>query len=275
MNKLKINQAIEAAFAADAYCLGAHWIYDWKLLDSLDIDWQGLNAPQAKWHTTKQKGDYTHYGDHGLWLHEFVLEYGQFDILVYAEFWSNRMQSYTGYIDASSRETLKALELDPASPSGSDSNDLSIIGRIAPLLLVSNNREDFLESVENLVRLTHNSPRVIKAAAYFASVLFDVVEGLNIEQALARTQIDPLLEDALHTAMESKGRSTTTTIRNFGPACGIEGAFEGVIHLLSSYDDYADAIVANAKAGGDSAARGMLVGMIMGADGCSIPPAWH
>ncbi len=65
MNLSTINHAIEAAFVADAYALGAHWIYDEAQLKSLDLNWEALNAPQAIWHKGKQKGDFTHYGDHG------------------------------------------------------------------------------------------------------------------------------------------------------------------------------------------------------------------
>ena len=41
-----------------------------------------------------------------------------------------------------------------------------------------------------------------------------------------------------------------------------------------NYQDYKEAMIANVKAGGDSAARGMLVGMIMGAAGKSLPASW-
>ena len=275
MNNKAIKHSIQAALAADAYSLGAHWIYDWDRLDALQINWEELNAPQAKWHRSKQKGDHTHYGDHGLWLHQFVVEHGKFDVALYAEFWRNKMLSYTGYVDASSRETLKALERDPTCLIGSESSDLSIIGRIAPILLVSSNRKDFLGSVESFVKFTHNSPLVLKAAEFFANVLSDVVEGSDISQALINTKIDPILRDAFQKALDSKGLATSASIREFGPACGIEGAFEGSIHLLCTYDTYAEAIKANAKAGGDSAARGMLVGMLMGAAGHPIPDAWQ
>jgi len=55
MNKQAIENAVEGAFVADTYCLGAHWIYDGKELGALEINWEELNAPQAHWHKTKQK----------------------------------------------------------------------------------------------------------------------------------------------------------------------------------------------------------------------------
>jgi ADP-ribosylglycohydrolase len=274
MNLNTINHAIEAALVADAYALGAHWIYDEAQLKSLDINWEELNAPQSIWHKGKQKGDFTHYGDHGKWLETYVRKNKHFDISTYGGYWLDNMQTYTGYVDASSRETLQTLEKDPKSGKGSRSHDLSIIGRIAPLLLVSSGKEEFLEQVQSFVAFTHNSEVALKAAHFFGSVLYDVAEGAAIADALSRAEVETLLKNAYDAAMQSKGKESFATIRNFGPACGVEGGFEGVIHLLLTYEEYKEAMMANAKAGGDSAARGMIVGMIMGAAGKEIPHSW-
>lgn len=274
MNTDTINHAIQAAFVADAYCLGSHWVYDEAQLKTLPIDWEGLNTPQAMWHKGKCKGDCTHYGDHGKWLYEFILKNGHFDITMYGGFWLDNMQEYKGYIDGSSRETMEALKKNPHTDKGSSSHDLSIVGRIAPLLLVSNSKEEFLKQVESFVAFTHNSPVVLTAAAFFASVLYDVAEGKSIDKALRDTEVGSALKNAFDAGMNSKGQETFSTIRNFGPACGVEGGFEGVLHLLISYDDFKEAMIANAKAGGDTSARAMIVAMIMGAAGKSIPSSW-
>ena len=274
MNKDTINHAIQAAFVADAYCLGSHWVYDEAQLTTLPIDWGTLNAPQAMWHKGKNKGDFTHYGDHGKWLHEFIQKNDHFDITMYGGFWLDNMQDYKGYIDGSSRETIEALKKDPHTDKGSSSHDLSIIGRIAPLLLVSDSKEKFLKQVESFVGFTHNSPVVLKAAALFASVLYDVAEGKSIDKALHDVDVDPTLQTAFDAGVNSKGLDTFSAIRNFGPACGVEGGFEGVVHLLVSYDGFKEAMIANAKAGGDTSARAMIVAMIMGAAGKSIPSSW-
>ncbi len=193
---------------------------------------------------------------------------------MYGGYWLDNMQTYSGYVDASSRETLEVLRKDPKSDKGSHSQDLSIIGRISPLLLVSSDKEKFLKLVQSFVAFTHNSALALKAAHFFGSVLYDVAEGTSIEDALAHTNVDPLLKNAYDAAMQSKENESFSSIRNFGPACGVKGGFEGVIHLLLSYKDYKEAMIANAKAGGDSAARGMVVAMIMGAAGKEIPPLW-
>ena len=274
MNKDIINKAIEGSLVADAYALGAHWIYDEVQLKDLDVNWDELNAPQAMWHKGKEKGDFTHYGDHTKWLLQFVQDNNHFNLQNYGGLWLDNMQDYKGYVDGSSRETLEALNADPQTNTGSSSHDLSIIGRIAPLLLVSSSKAEFLSQVHDFVAFTHNCPLVLKAAEFFASVLYDVSQGKDISTALSAQTIDAELQSAFDAAMASKAQETVSTIRNFGPACGVEGGFEGAIHLLCSYDSFKEAMVANAKAGGDNAARAMIVGMIMGAAGCDVPSSW-
>ena len=269
-----ITNAILGAFVADAYALGAHWIYDETQLQNLPIDWETLNAPQAMWHKGKEKGDFTHYGDHGKWLYEYIQIKNHFDPSEYATFWVKKMKEYQGYVDGSSRETLAILQNNPQALCCASSHDLSIIGRIAPLLLISSSKEEFWANTQAFVSLTHNSPAVLKAALFFASVLFDVALGADIADTLKHTPIDPLLARAHGVAMNSKGQDSFNAIRTFGPACGVEGGFEGTIHLLLKFNDYKDAMIANAKAGGDNAARGMIVGMIMGAARKAIPQMW-
>lgn len=274
MDNTIIDNAIQGALVADAYCLGSHWIYDETQLKNLPIDWENLNSPQAMWHKGKEKGDFTHYGDHGKWLYEYIQVNRHFDPSQYASFWIEKMKDYHGYVDGSSRETLEIFKNNPQTLFGADSHDLSIIGRIAPLLLVSKTKQEFLANTQMFVSLTHNSPIVLKAAQFFASVLFDVALGADIADALEHTAVDPILARAHVAALNSKGKESFSTIRTFGPACGVEGGFEGTIHLLLSYDDYKSALIANAKAGGDNAARAMIIGMIMGAANKEIPQLW-
>lgn len=272
-NKL-IQNAILGALVADAYALGSHWVYDEQQLSSLPIDWDSLNPPQALWHKGKVKGDFTHYGDHALWLYEFIQQTGSFSIEEYKKYWCHKMESYEGYIDGSSRDSLALLKQTPGLICGAASHDLSIIGRISPLLLISPDKEQFLKHVHEFVSLTHNSPLVRDAAQFFATLLFDVVGGKSIRGALDSANVPDSLADRYRKALMSKGKESFHTIRTFGPACGVEGGFEGTVHILSSYTDYQDAMMANAKAGGDNAARGMIIGMLLGAEGKTIPLSW-
>ncbi|HSO10397.1 MAG TPA: ADP-ribosylglycohydrolase family protein, partial [Desulfoprunum sp.] len=54
-------------------------------------------------------------------------------------------------------------------------------------------------------------------------------------------------------------------------------ALPAAVHLILRYEtDLRQALIENVMAGGDSAARGLVVGMILGAAGgpAAIPPEW-
>lgn len=275
MDNKRIHCAIKGSLIADAHALGSHWIYDEHQLHSLPIDWEELNPPHALWHKGKIKGDFTHYGDHTMWLYDFIIQNRSFSIEKYREYWCQKMKTYGGYIDGSSRDTLSCLDANPFSVHGATSHDLSIIGRIAPLLLISLNKKEFLTHVNELVSFTHNYSLVKDAAQFFGALLFDVVGGKNLMDAFTSTPVPDSLTERYQKALLSKGKTSFETIRSFGPACSIEGGFESVIHILITYDNYREAILANAKAGGDNAARGMIIGMLLGGEGHGIPILWE
>ncbi|MDQ7061050.1 MAG: ADP-ribosylglycohydrolase family protein [Sulfurimonas sp.] len=274
MNTAKIHNSVKATLVADSYLLGSHWVYNASALEALDINWQELNAPYAMWHKGKEKGDFTHYGDHAQHLLKFVQTTQDFKINDYAPKWLEMMKDYKGYIDGSCRTTLEILEEDISRTRCATSSDLSIVGRIAALLYVSDTKDDFLSNVEDFVAFTHNDEEVLKVASYFASVLYDVIKGSNIKDALASTKIDASLKEAFNAAKLSQNEPTLETIYKFGPACSVGEGFKGALHLLFKYDNYKEAMIANAKAGGDSSARGMIVAMLMGANDCDVPQSW-
>lgn len=275
MKKVHIKNAVEMALIADSYLLGSHWIYDEDELKNLKIDWQELNPPSVMWHKGKVKGDFTHYGDHTKWLLDFVEKKHSFDLVAYKALWIEKMKTYTGYVDGACRETMEALEKNPNVITGASSHDLSIAGRVAPLLYVSESKAEFLTHVQSFVRFTHNDETTLHVAIFFANILYDVADGKSILDALQTTQIDTSLHSNLAFALASQGKNTFKSIRDFGPACSVDGGFEGTVHLLVTYDNFKDAMIANAKAGGDSSARGMIVGMIMGAAGHDAPSSWR
>jgi ADP-ribosylglycohydrolase len=267
MNK-KIKNSILASLTADAYLLGSHWVYDEEQLKNLPIEWETLNAPQAMWHKGKNKGDFTHYGDQTFFLLEYMALKKKFDKMDFYSFWSEKMSTYSGYIDGATRNALVSMD--------SASNDLSICGRLAPLLLGCNSKESFLSDVKNLVEITHNSELAKITSRFFAELLWDSKENQEIQSNIQNLKGKYLLlEQWINAGVESKNSDTINSIRAFGPACGIDGGFAGVIHLLSLEDDFKTVMQKNAKAGGDSSARGMVVAMILGAqDDCIAHEEW-
>lgn len=236
-NNKKIKELILASLVTDAYCLGAHWVYDEKQLENLEIDWNELNDAKSLWHKDKLAGDFTHYGDQTLWLYEFLKDKDTFDANEYVQFWKEKISSYNGYIDGSSRTTLENID-NNISPSGSSSTDLSIIGRISPLLLVSKSKEEFLNNVENFVKCTHNSNEALSASKFFATVLFEVLEGKSLTEAVLseKNNSNSNIQAYIQSGIDSKDDDTFKSIRDFGPACDINGGFQGIIHLLFKYE---------------------------------------
>lgn len=272
----KIDNAMLGAFTADAYCLGSHWIYDDKQLAALPIDWESLSDPQAMWHEGKKAGDFTHYGDHTLWLVNYLKKHKTFDAQSFAQFWKEQMQDFKGYVDGSSRDTLAHLNANQPADCGPANHDLSICGRIAPLLSISENRQTFTSLAVMFAKVTHNDPTVLEAVHFFASLLWDVIEGKDLTTSIEalKSNYSPMIQTWADEGLASKCKNSFETIRAFGPACGVEGGFAGTIHLLVSFTDFKEAITTNAKAGGDSSSRGMIVGMIFGALGYKIPQSW-
>lgn len=273
----KIKDLVLTSLVTDAYCLGTHWIYDENQLINNDIRWEELNKPLAIWHKGKSAGDFTHYGDQTYWLYEFLKDKDSFDEKEYLKFWFEKMKTYTGYIDGASRDTILNIE-NSVTPSGSNSHDLSIVGRIVPLLKVSKTKEEFLQNVEKFVKLTHNSKEAVKSADFFANLLLMVLEKNDIEKSIVqlKSSYDSYFQDMIQKGLDSKNSDTFKTIREFGPACDINGGFSGVIHLLCKYDNLKDMLISNSKAGGDTSARAMIASVILLANKqmSEIPKNW-
>ncbi|EQB39302.1 hypothetical protein M947_07535 [Sulfurimonas hongkongensis] len=278
-DKKKVKELVLSSLVADAYSLGSHWVYDEKELENLDIDWDELNDAKAPWHKGKMAGDFTHYGDQTLWLYEFLKDKDKFDADAYVEFWADKMSSYDGYIDGSSKDTLINIK-NNISASGASSTDLSIVGRIAPLLLVSNSKKEFLQNVESFVKCTHNSDKAITTAKFFATLLLEVLDGKDIKESIMalKDKFDAKTEAYVDRGVASKSDDTLQAIRDFGPSCDIDGGFVGVVHLLYRHENLKEMLIANAKAGGDSSARAMLATIIFmaqkGKNISDIPASW-
>jgi ADP-ribosylglycohydrolase len=274
----KVYDLINSSLAADSYCLGAHWVYDEKQLKEAKIDWECLNAPLAVWHKTKVAGDFTHYGDQLLWLYTFLKDKTSFDADAYQAFWFEKMQNYTGYIDGASRNTIENIN-NNKTPSGSASSDLAITARIAPLLSISSTPDEFYENVQKFIRVTHNSETALICGDFFAKLLVMVLEKNDIQASIEKLlhlypqEFQKLIQEGI----DSKDADTFATIRKFGPACDVKEGFGGVIHLLCKYKDLKSMLQENAKAGGDSSARGMNAVLIFMANNpqSQLPKQWQ
>ena len=280
----KAEAMVLASFAADSLALGAHWIYDTGEIDRKFGRVEGLLKPlENSYHATKDLGEFTHYGDQTLVLLESIAASSGFDIDDFARRWKKLFATYNGYVDKATKETLAnfASGKNPRE-SGSSSSDLAGAARIAPLVYrYRNDLGELLSSAKTQTAMTHDNPLVIDASDFFARVAWKVLEGETPISAIREVKEEHFRQSVLGQwtaeGLESTRSDTRSAILKFGQFCYVERAFPSVVHLIGKYEgNPREALVENVMAGGDSAARGLVVGMILGAHlGLeAIPSEW-
>jgi len=275
---------VKAAFVADALALGGHWVYNAGVISKKFGRLDSMQAPLGKtYHPTKKAGDFTHYGDQTLVLLESVAREGRFDLARFARDWQALFDGYDGYFDHATKDTLINFKNGRGpEKAGSESTDFSGAARIAPVVYAHRkDRDAMVAACRAQTAMTHNHPEVVAGAEFLARVLWHVLQGqapADAMSAVADGEMDnPAVAGWVSTGLESAEGETLAVIADFGQACAISMAFPATVHLVARYeDDLEAALVENVMAGGDSAARGMAVGMLLGAwlGDEALPSAW-
>jgi ADP-ribosylglycohydrolase len=273
------------SFAADALAVGAHWVYDTGQIDvRFGRVTDFLKPSPPTYHPTKSRGELTHYGDQTLVLLRSVSECGGFDEKHFGRCWREFFRTYSGYFDGATKQTLKNLEAGKTgAEAASASDDLAGAARIAPLVYRYRDEPDRLaDSARRQTALTHNSPGVLAGADFFSRVACRVLQGVRpaaaMEQVAAETALGEPIKGWVGAGLESASEDTRSAVRRFGQMCEIASAFPATVHLIGKYEDRLEqGLIENVMAGGDSAGRGLLAGMVLGAWGghSAIPERWR
>lgn len=273
-----------ASFVGDALALGVHWVYNTRVIDKKWGRVENYVKPERPtYHPTKDLGEFTHYGDQTMVLLESIAEESGFNLKHFAQSWRNLFESYDGYLDSATKDTLENFATGKdIKEAGSGSDDLPGAARIAPLVYCyRNDAGNLIRSVRSQTAFTHNHPEVIDSAEFFARTAVAVLDGASPVAAIQKVMAEDFYREPfvqwVTDGLQSADKDTRQTMLDFGQACEIGFAFPGVIHLIAKYeDDFRLGMIENAMAGGESAGRGMLVGMILGAHlGLeAIPPRW-
>jgi ADP-ribosylglycohydrolase len=265
--------AVLASFAADSLALGVHWIYDaQRIATAFGRVETFLKPAEGSHHSTKDRGEFTHYGDQTLVLLESVAASGGFELKDFSERWQRLFENYTGYLDGATKGTLGniARGMGPGD-AGSASDDLAGAARIAPLLYRYQDDPDTLvRAARAQTAMTHTDPLTVDAGEFFARVGWKILQGASPVAALGEVAGEGFADAAMarwvQEGLESRHTDSGEAIGRFGQTCHTPEAFPGVIHLIAKYEgDLREALVQAVMAGGDSAARGMIVGMVLGA----------
>ncbi len=277
----RLQGLLWGSLVADSHALGVHWIYDQERIRKEYGLIEELLPPGTKYHPGKVAGDFTHYGDQTMWLLQSLDQNKGWNRDRFYLEWKVKMGKYEGYHDHASHETYDAMMTAGGFSAGSMSTELGGAVRIAPLLFYYYNDPNCLTYVEEETAMTHRSQKIVDAAQFLARVVMMVVDGVQpvdaIEKALTDLPKNNTIAPLITKGLQASSQQANDVIKHFGQTCDIAHALPSSIYLIQCFEEsYALALEANAMAGGDSAARGMFVGMVLGAyhgiDG--IPKDW-
>ena len=281
----KLAGLLYGSFIADALALGAHWIYDQEeLRRDFGRVTDFLDPREDSYHPSKRRGQQTHYGDQALTLMESIKSRGRFDVSGFAQDWSRMWDGYSDYFDQATKETLKHLNAGtPAKEAASNSNELGGAARIAPLLalMIGDSVECAVAATRAQTALTHGSHIAGDAAEFLTRIVFALLAGAelraSIEQAAGATYDELDVRAMLQRVEATRPLELATAAQSLGLACPAPQALPTLLMLLDRCgDDFETALIENTNAGGDNAARGLALGMVLGAmHGKSrIPERW-
>ena len=280
MNELKNKQAglLFGSYCADALSLGVHWIYDANELAQKHGRVTGYQAPGPdSYHPHKQAGDQGHVGDQALCLLTFLKREKRWDTVAFMDEWLGMWPTYNDYIDGATKTTLGNIQNQTdKTQGGSDSVEIAGPARIAPLVafLSHSSESEVVQAAIEQTKLTHRSPEAEDTASFLAKASYRLIHGARLEDTVRETAP----EWALKSANSVLPQNAVDAIAKLGPACSISSALPSVIYLALKHGENTEiALIENAMAGGDNCARGLALGMLLGAANgyTSIPEQWR
>lgn len=310
----RIRGCLWGQLIGDALCLGSHWIYNLGEMEQrFPGGLKGFESPyEGHYHFPKQPGEFTHYGDNAMLTLETVAQHGKFDR---ADFWLRYLEhfgspEYTGYLDKATIATLENFAVfedeNPEEPyhaqGGADDDQLSASVALAPIVVAHREDPSLLEIVEEFTRVTQNNDKTVAYVKAIAIVLRDILNGKDFHGSFDRARLmaqglDPqfgyevrrkieagmssTLEFELRQGLDEKMGSITDqavlAVQKLGQSCPLPQSFPAATMCAAKLaHSFPDALLGNARAGGDNAGRGALIGAWLGAlHGYeAIPIAW-
>ena len=279
MNDLKNKKSglLFGSYCADALSLGVHWIYDSQELAKKHGRVNHYKAPGGdSYHPHKQAGDQGHVGDQSMCLLKFLTREKSWDSSNFMEDWLGMWPDYNDYVDGATKATLANVQNQiDKTKGGSDSVEIAGPARIAPIIvfLANSPESEVVKPAVEQTMLTHRSKEAEESATFLARAGYRLIHGANLLDTL--NEIAPTW--ALQKANNVLSENAVDAISKLGPACSISSALPSVLYLALKYeDDIENALIENAMAGGDNCARGLVLGMLLGAANgmASIPNDW-
>lgn len=254
------------SFVGESLALGVHWIYDpVQLLEKFD-DFHRYHAPgKDSYHPSKTAGDQGHVGDQALLLCDSLSTLKSWNPRSFMSTWLDSWQTYDDYFDHATKQVLARVKqgTDPLD-AASSSDELAGPARIAPLvaLLAHEDEAEIIDAVVSQTMLTHSSAEAEEAAVFLGSLCLSLLRGGELDSSIR--SLAPSW--ALKLANVQLEANHDDGLAELGRSCSIKAALPAVIYLLLKHgQSFEDTLYENTVAGGDNCARGLVLGMILGA----------
>jgi ADP-ribosylglycohydrolase len=281
----RIAGLLYGSLAGDALALGAHWIYDQEALRrDFGRVTDYLDPRAGSYHPGKKRGQQTHYGDQTITLMGSLASADGFDFDRFARDWRQMWNGYPDYFDHATKETLAKLgEGTPPREAASPSNELGGAARMAPLLaaMAGEPVEAVVAAARAQTGLTHGSQIAGDAAEFLARLVWALLADAGMEAAIGQAAAVSYaaldLPEIRQRVAATRKVGIAAAAKSLGLACPTAQALPAVLMLLDRCgDDFEDALIENTMAGGDNAARGLALGMVLGAEvgKAGIPERW-
>jgi ADP-ribosylglycohydrolase len=170
---------------------------------------------------------------------------------------------------------------------GALSAEMAGPARSAPVLAAGlaqgASERELIALAQSQTQLTHRSSEAVDTAAFYARLIMNFSAGLDLELGLDAAEGDSsqFVRDLGFKKAQSErvdGMSTSEAVKWLGQSCELTAALPASLLILRRHGhSYEEAMVENVMAGGDSAARGLflggLLGYLHGVD--AIPERWR
>jgi ADP-ribosylglycohydrolase len=295
----------------DAIAMPVHWYYDRTALNRDYPNLQTYQSPRSfhpdsilwrsSYRALNERGNILHqhskfWGQRGIHYHQFlkagqntlnlqlahllsasILHSGRYHLDDYLERYITFMLTEGSHNDTYVEEYHRHFFTRYAQghpPRQCGGNDIHIGGlaHVGFLCAQLGDRHTARQAVREHIGFSH-SPAVVSAAEALTQMIFDALDGKPVRQAIL-THGQTWLSSRKTNAW-SKEPDLTVVGTRLSPACYLPDAFTAALYLAWKYaDQFEDALLANARVGGDNCHRGAVIGALLGAaTGAShLPP---
>lgn len=282
-----MKEFIFNSLLANASCLGVHWIYNHTYLEDLSLSKSLLFMKQEQKLYDDAKPSYFVYPNHEIgqvtvqgeilrWLYESLQENPNLTVNDYESMLYDKFRpggSYHGYVETYAKKMViktlaKDLEVDLKDM---QTNDTHLVGFMP--YLATKALDLPMQKAWELAQLFTDQEHYLTYYLFF-DVLFELLKEKPLNKAieLSLSYAPEIYQEKLLKAVSIK--DTNTFIKQYaGRACSIDQAIPVIIHILYHTNSFAEALELNARIGGASADRGLLIGSILG-EIYDIPDQW-